>query len=149
MKRSGRHSGFTLLELLVVLAILALLLAVIPPMLPNAIDGAQIRSTQRELISSLRYAKNTAITTSEDVSFILDVKENSFSINDKKRQLSLPANAELKLTTAKSAQLSETAGAILFYSDGSSTGGQIKLSQGEAVTYIDVDWLTGKISLTN
>ena len=38
-------------------------------------------------------------------------------------------------------------GAIRFYPDGSSTGGRITVASGERKYLVDVDWLTGRVSI--
>jgi len=146
---SVANTGFSLIELLVVTGILTLLLALVPAFLPHAIDSAQLRSGKREIISSLRYARSKAISTQGEVLLRLNVSDNAMTIADKKRQLRLPDNVEVKLITATQEHLSEHEGAIRFYSDGSSTGGQITLRQGEDIFYIDVHWLTGRIIATD
>ena len=42
---------------------------------------------------------------------------------------------------------SDKRGAIRFYPDGSSTGGRITVSSGERKFLVDVDWLTGRVSI--
>ena len=154
MKPAPKNKGFTLLELLLVLAITGTVLALVSPNLPGALESAKFRSAQRELISALRYARNKAAGSGDPVDFILDTKERRINIrnsenDDHQRRLSLPESATLTLITAKSERRSETAGAILFYADGSSSGGRITLRHGDKQSRIDIDWLTGKIGLTD
>jgi general secretion pathway protein H len=54
---------------------------------------------------------------------------------------------ELKLFTAQTEAVSERKGAIRFYPDGSSTGGRITVASGERKYLVDVDWLTGRVSI--
>ena len=58
-----------------------------------------------------------------------------------------PEGIELKLLTAQTEVESERKGAIRFYADGSSTGGRITVSAGERKYLVDVDWLTGRVSI--
>jgi general secretion pathway protein H len=44
---------------------------------------------------------------------------------------------------------SERRGAIRFYPDGSSTGGRITVTFGRTQYLVDVDWLTGRVSITD
>lgn len=55
--------GFTLLELLVVLAIAALLLAIVPPMLGDVVDSIRVKSVARHLAAGLKTARNKAISS--------------------------------------------------------------------------------------
>jgi len=59
----------------------------------------------------------------------------------------LPENLELKLYAAQSEVSSERRGSIRFYPDGSSTGGRITVAAGERKYLVDVDWLTGRVSI--
>jgi len=63
MINSLKIKAFTLIELLVVLGIIALLLAVISPMLPNVLDNAQVKTATRHLASGLKIARSKAITS--------------------------------------------------------------------------------------
>jgi len=56
-------------------------------------------------------------------------------------------NLELKLYAAQSEVSSERRGSIRFYPDGSSTGGRITVAAGERKYLVDVDWLTGRVSI--
>jgi type II secretion system protein H len=66
--------GFTLIELMVVLAVLALLLTVAVPFFPKALPGAEIKGAARELAAGLRTARSRAITLNREVGFTLDVE---------------------------------------------------------------------------
>lgn len=144
---SLKIKAFTLIELLVVLGIIALLLAVISPMLPNVLDNARVKTATRHLASGLKIARSKAITSQTEMSLILDVENKTYSVANKNKKLTLPDDTTLTLTTAQSEQISDNIGAIRFFADGSSTGGRIKLSYKRSEYLIDVNWLTGKVTI--
>ena len=148
MWSAGNNSGFTLVELLVVLAILALALAVVPPSLTGAIDSARFKSAQRDLVSALRYTRSRAVNSQQAASVEINVKQGTMQVAGKQRTLPIPDDVALTLVTAQREQLSAFEGAIRFYPDGSSTGGQVRFSKDDQVWSINVDWLTGRISTT-
>ncbi len=157
MKYRARHhssvsfvveNGVTLIELLVVLGILALLLVVVPPLLPHVIENTQVRSAKRELISVLRFARSRAVSSQQAVTLTINVQEGTVAVAGKQRDLSLPDEVKLTLVTAQQEQLSAHEGMIRFYPDGSSTGGQVRFSRGGQISSIDVNWLTGRVSST-
>lgn len=148
MWSAGNNAGFTLVELLVVLAVLALALAVVPPSLTGAIDSARFKSTERDLVSALRYARSRAVNSQQAATVDINVKQGKMQVAGRQRALSIPDDVALTLVTAQREQLSEYEGSIRFYPDGSSTGGQVRFSRGEQVWSIDVDWLTGRVSTT-
>ena len=137
--------GHTLIEVLVVLGIVALILTLVPPLFRNTLDQSQVRTAVRELAAGLRHARERAINTREDSLLIVDTSERSFVIDGHKVRLSLPQNADLSLTTAETEKIDDHTGAIRYFADGSSTGGQIQLIFDEQDNRIDVNWLTGKV----
>lgn len=148
MPRLHENPGFSLIELLVVLTILGLALAIIPPLLNNVIKSAQVKNAARELASGLRQVRSIAISRQEESYLAIDIADETFTINGKNKKLDLPDNTKITLTTAKSEQQSKTRGAIRFFPDGSSTGGRIMLRAAAGRYSIDVSWLTGQISIT-
>jgi len=81
------------------------------------------------------------------MSLILDVENKTYSVANKNKKLTLPDDTTLTLTTAQSEQISDNIGAIRFFADGSSTGGRIKLGYKRSEYLIDVNWLTGKVTI--
>ena len=139
--------AFTLVELLVVLAIAGLVLALIPPILDNMLPENRVRGAARHLAAELKLCRSQAIRTREETLLILDVGQRNYRTADRERGLNLPEEATLSLTTAESEMLAELRGAIRFFPDGSSTGGQIRLHYRSSEYVVDVNWLTGQISI--
>ena len=146
MWSAGNSSGFTLVELLVVLAVLALALAIVPPSLSGAIDKARFRNAQWDLVSALRHARSQAVNSQQAATVDINVKQGTMQVAGRRRDLSIPDDVDLTLVTAQREQLSEYEGAIRFYPDGSSTGGQVRFRRGNRAWSIEVDWLTGRVS---
>ena len=128
------------------LGVLSLLLALISPMLLNAIESAQLRSAKRELMTGLRLARNQAVISQRETTLHLNVQDHTMKVAGRIRALHLPDEVKLNLVTASQEQVSEYEGAIRFYPDGSSTGGQIRFRQDERSSHIDVNWLTGQVT---
>lgn len=140
--------GFTLIEMMVVLVIMALILVIVPPFLPNVMASTHVKSAARELAASLKHARTQAIDHQQETTLIVNVDERNYTLNKKTKTLTLPIDASLSLITAKSEQLSENEGQVRFFPDGSSTGGQIKLAYKDQEYFIDVHWLTGRVKIT-
>lgn len=143
-----RQRGFTLLETLVVSAIIALIFAIVPPMLPNVMDNTYAKGAVRKLAANLKYVRSMAIAKQTEATLSLDTENKQFRINGKIEDLKLSDDTVLILVTAKSEQVSKNEGQIRFFSDGSSTGGQIKLAYRSNKFVINVDWLTGKVQIS-
>ena len=59
----------------------------------------------------------------------------------------LPQGADLKLFTAQADIVNDSTGAIRFFPDGGSNGGRITIGSGERKYDVDIDWLTGRVTI--
>jgi general secretion pathway protein H len=142
-----KAAGFTLLEIIIVLAIGAVIYTLILGVPLRGATSADLKAAARSLASGLREAQTTAMATRHDASLVIDMDARQFTIADDKRVRKLPDGIELKLDTAETEVTGEHRGGIRFYPDGSSTGGRITVSSGERKYLVDVDWLTGRVSI--
>lgn len=139
--------GFTLVELLVVLALMGLALTVASPLIGNALPGTQMRAAARDVATGLRYARSLAISTNDDVTFDVDVEGRRFAVPQGRRTGSFPKDAEIVLTTARSELFDSGSGSIRFFPDGTSTGGGVEIVREGRRFLITVDWLTGRVAI--
>jgi len=143
LARTG--TGFTLIELLVVMLIAGLALAVVPPMLTAGLPGLQVRTAALQLASGLRTARGQSIAQGREAVLMLDLQRNTYSVGS--RVAALAPGLELVLDTARSEASGVAEGGIRFFPDGSSSGGRITVRGGARGYRLDVDWLTGKVTL--
>lgn len=139
--------GFTLLELLVVLAVIGLLAALAAPRLAGVLPGAALDAGVRDLQAGLRESRSLAFSRNREVRFILDGGTNSYRIDVGNGGGELPKDISITLVTGIKEVEAMDRGAIRFFPDGSSTGGWIELSGRGGERAIHVDWLTGRINL--
>jgi general secretion pathway protein H len=142
-----RARGFTLLELMVVLVIGALAYTVILGVPLRGPSTADLKAAARTLAAGLRQAQTTAMATRRDATLVLDLESRQFEVSGVQGARELPRDIELKLFTDQKEAISEKKGAIRFYPDGSSTGGRITVASGERKFLVDVDWITGRVSI--
>ncbi len=142
-----RPNGFTLLELLVVLALLALAYAMVPPMFNIGGSTAELKAAARQVAAGLRKARSQAIASHGEATLTLDVESHSFVLSGDDKRRTLPRQAEISVYTAQGEVVDATTAAIRFFPDGSSTGGRVTLAMGERKYLVDVDWLTGQTEI--
>ena len=144
----NRCSGFTLIEVIVTLAILGFALVLVTVYKPPWSSGLGLRGAASELASGLRLARSEAIASNRQVPFDLDVTGHVYRVGTGADRR-LPANLSIELLTITGENRRASVGDIRFNPDGSSTGGRIILAEGTRRTAVGVDWLTGRVSVAD
>jgi general secretion pathway protein H len=141
--------GVTLLELLIVLSIMAIVAAMVVPMLGSGVSSSELKSAARQVAAALRFARSNALATRQETRVLLNIEERSFQIDRDPRAHPLPRQLDIKLFTAQRDIVNEKIGAIRFFPDGGSNGGRVTLAAGERKYDVDVDWLTGRVAIAD
>jgi len=144
--RLARQFGFTLIETILVIGIVALLSAVLAPMLTPS-PNTQLRSNGSELMSALRETRLHAMRSRSSAALEVNTQSRTFRLPGKAQASTLKGEMEIQLTTAEQELTGTDSGGIRFFADGSSTGGRITLSNQKLIQHIDVEWLTGRLRL--
>jgi general secretion pathway protein H len=132
---------------IVVLLIAGAAFAVVLGFSGKGASAADLKSAARALASGLKTAQWTAMSTRRDAMLTLDVDAREFTFSGKERVHRLPEGIDLKLFTSQAEVESSRKGSIRFYPDGSSTGGRITVASGERQYRVDVEWLTGRVTI--
>lgn len=148
MSRAGSDrradAGFTLTEMLVALAIMAVIMAVALPRLTRPSEGVRLAAAAREVIGALRLTRSAAIATNAELVWLIDVEKRSFSASAGGAQRTLPRDIRAELKVAEPERISASRGGVRFFPDGSSTGGEIALTLNGRRVKLCVHWLTGQ-----
>jgi general secretion pathway protein H len=140
--------GFSLIELLVVLAVLGFALVLIVGYRAPWSSGLSLRGTAAELAANLRLARSQAIAENRPVVLALDLAGHRYRVGDG-RTHALPKQLAIALLTISGERRSGTVGDIRFNPDGSSTGGRIVLADGARQVAVGVDWLSGRVRVAD
>ncbi len=140
-----RLRGFTLVELLVVFAILAMLVALVPLAFGKLREAAQYRDSVRSMITDMRSARTRAISVGADVRFIVDTAARSYGVEGGAMHR-LPEPLVMRATVANQEIATGRFASILFLPGGGATGGSIDIVRpsGSGVR-LRVDWLFGRV----
>ncbi|MEO7323477.1 MAG: GspH/FimT family pseudopilin [Dokdonella sp.] len=142
----AHSSGFTLIELMAVIVLLAIAMTAVTFSFSKSLQSARVRGASRDLVAALRYTRGQAIVKGKQEVLTLDLENNTYTAPGK-RAAKLPKDMTLGLTTAETEQTGANSGGIRFFADGSSTGGHISVFQGQREWRVNVAWLTGDIAL--
>jgi general secretion pathway protein H len=152
VSRTGRRvapagslrAGFTLMELLVAMAIAGMVLAVAVPSSAKFYDSLQYRAAVKDVVASLTAARHAAVDTGAAQDVAINPVTNEVFLLGKRKQL--PEKLSIEVRSAR--QLNkESLGIIRFYPEGGSSGGGVDITHpaGGGVS-ISVDWLVGTVS---
>jgi general secretion pathway protein H len=137
-------AGFTLVEMLVVVTILALIAGIALPFFARTYsDSLRLQSTTDTFLAALRLTRAKAILGNTEAVFVIDVDRHTFeSPAIPTRAFESDVLAALKV--AEPERPTQSRGGFRFFPDGSSTGGDLSLRLHGLEAKICVYWLTGE-----
>jgi general secretion pathway protein H len=144
--RSDAARGFTLIEILIVVTLIAALTVILMGAMSGGIDGMKLRSNAKKLVAELRHARAQAIATGSVQRFTI-VPEQRVWTGAKRHRGEFPKGLDVVFTGVRQVQAREGEGVILFFEDGASTGGRVQLRVKQAAMNVDIAWLTGEVTL--
>jgi general secretion pathway protein H len=142
-----RSSGFTLLEVLLVMLLIATMSVLAAAAVTGGFSGMRLRADAKEIAAQLRFTRAQAISTGREQRFVIDPAAHAWAAPEN-RKGTVPEQFGITFTGAREVQPQQGQGAILFFPDGASTGGRVQLDAKGAAWNIDVAWLTGEVKVT-
>jgi general secretion pathway protein H len=143
-RRATCSAGFTLVELVAAITIVALLLAASIPATVRFYESMQYRKAVRDVITSLSAARVQAVTRGKAQDVAINPQARLLQFDGRTRQL--PAAFDIVIHSAREVNRGG-AGVIRFYPEGGSSGGDIDIAQKNgARVKISVDWLAGRVT---
>jgi len=138
-----RDDGFTLIEVICVLAIVALIASLALPAIPRTTSRARLEAYAIEVAALLTADRNAAIRRHAEIVTALDANAGAIRAGAGGGRIQLPRDVAFDALLAKTCN-GRTAGAtIVFFPGGMSCGGTIDLRRGDVGFQIRVNWLTG------
>ncbi len=142
--RQGAVAGVSLLEMMLVLALVAAIALLAAMAMNGGLEGMRLRSAGKSLAAELRFARTRAIATGVPQQFELDMRTRRWQ-GPEGRHGELPDTLSLRYTGAQQVQTRSDVGVVRFFEDGASTGGRIDVIAKAAVWRIDIGWITGEV----
>lgn len=150
MTATARHSfaetraaGFTLLELVVVLAIVALAAGIALPRLKGPPERLRLQAAAGEIGQRLRSVRAAAIASGSEQTLTFDSRARSFWTSLDPRPRSIGAGIDVAVAGPAIEQPSADHRAIRFRPDGSASDAQVTLRLGALAADVTVEWISG------
>lgn len=139
-----RVKGFSLLELVMVMALIAVVLLVLLPRW-SAPGKGTMNATVHELVNALEECKLQAMASGKPQTFTWNPTSRQW--HTATRQGNIPEPIEVSLIYAKQANPMGQEPTIEFSPNGRSTGARFSLRHEQQQRILDIDWLTAQVQV--
>ena len=146
MNEAGQ-TGFSLLEMVCAMALIAILAAVLLPIAPRQTSRARLQAYALETATLLKSDRNAAIRAGADVSTLVDAPSRAIRSGATSQTIRIPNDVRFDALLPRTCQQRAVLSAISFFADGMSCGGAITLARLDMAYEIRVNWLTGRIEI--
>ncbi|WP_352757555.1 GspH/FimT family pseudopilin [Mesorhizobium sp. M0482] len=147
-QREHATAGFTLVEMLVVLAIMAVVAAIAAPGIARNYRTKNLESLTGEITTRLRLSRTSAIATARPKQIAIDPRAGTIRFDDRDT-LVLPEDVEMTVTTGLETVAADRQATLTFLPDGSASGLDLDLQRKGQTVRIEVNWLTGLATRRN
>jgi general secretion pathway protein H len=139
--------GFTLLEMVCVLAVIAMLAAVLLPLIPRQTSRSRLEAYAVQTATLLKADRSAAIRRRSDVATLVDATTRSIHSGATAAMISIPEDVHFDALLPQTCRQRAALSTISFFADGMSCGGTIALSRLDTGYEVRVNWLTGRIEI--
>ncbi len=141
--RAG-ESGFTLLEMLIVLFLAVLMVMLAAVLLTNTLASSRLNATAREISASIRHARTLAQIHGERQTLTIDLDAKQYGIEGRTSR-SIPPNIDIKVTDPFSGDVYSGKYLIVASATGMVSGGTIFLWNKKRAVTIQLDPIVGAV----
>ena len=141
------RAGIILLDMVLALAVFALLVLLALPMLPRGTTGSRVGAYAAEIAAVLKIDRSAAARTGREVATSVDVAGRRIASGATARTVTLPQDVTIDVIASNLCAAAPGRFAIVFAPDGRSCGAVIRLVKGERDWRIRINWLTGFINV--
>ena len=140
------QNGFSLIELLIALAIAAAMIAIAAATFSPASGKSALRQEARALTTALRATRTEAIASGAAADFTIDLEARRFEGGGRRGAV----NKTIRIDGEGAESVSAADGVIgvRFYPNGSSSGGRVRLKDGLFSVSVTADWITGRVTIS-
>lgn len=134
-------AGFTLVEMVVAVAIIAAAVVIAMPMAGGQLPAAGLKAAANDLVSLSRLARSAAMSSGRASELVIDEQARRYWVAGVAAPRPIPPGVSLNVEVPGASPGPRAA--IAFSADGASSGGLVRLRSGRGQIVVEVDWLTG------
>jgi general secretion pathway protein H len=146
-ERPFAEDGFTLLEVVCVVAIIAMLAAILLPAIPRGTSHARLEAYAIETATLLKTDRDAAIRRRTEIATEVNALARAVRSGATGRVVRLPGDVVFEALLAARCHQRSAGTTINFFATGMSCGGTIALTRLGSGFQIRVNWLTGGIEV--
>jgi general secretion pathway protein H len=144
---AGAEDGFSLLEVVCVVAIIAMLAAVLLPRIPHGTSRPRLEAYAVETASLLKADRNAAIRRRIPIATEVNAMSRSIRSGATWREVRVPDDVMLQARLPQRCNQRPALSTISFFPSGMSCGGAVVLTRHGVGYEVRVNWLTGGVEI--
>jgi len=145
--RDCAEGGFTLLEMVCAVAIVALLAAILLPNLPRGTSRSRLEAYAVDIAALLKSDRNAAMFRRGSVFAEIDTADRAVRSGSNGRVVQVPEDVAFDSLLPEQCNGRPALSAISFFASGMSCGGTIRLTRLGNWFEVRVNWLTGGVDI--
>jgi general secretion pathway protein H len=147
LKCKTGEAGFTPLEMIAAVCLIALAFTLVMPRLGATRQAMKLRATAVELSSNLKITRAAALRSNSDAVLVIDTNNRKYATAGVVKPQQIPRDMALTFEAKAGEATGAAQGGFRFRPDGTASGGHIRLKSGTNAAVITIDWLTGAVTL--
>lgn len=137
-------SGFTLLELIIVIFLITLMVGLSAVFFANTLPSGRFSATTRELAATIKQARHLAQLNGETQVLTINMDSRSYGIEGRGEK-NLPSGLRLKVIDPLTGDITSGKYHMTFHSAGSTEGGTVVLWDNKRIANINIDPVAGAV----
>jgi general secretion pathway protein H len=141
--------GFTLLEMVCVLALIAMMAAVLLPLFPRHTSRSRLQAYVLQTAALLKEDRNATIRRGTGVATLVDAGGRLIRSGSSADIVRIPDDVQFEAVLPRTCNQREALSTIRFFPNGMSCGGAVTLARADIGYEVRINWLTGRVEIAS
>jgi len=141
--------GFTLIEMVAVLALIAIMAAILLPYMPRHTSPSRLQAYVLQTAALLKQDRDAAIRRGTGVATLVDTRSRLIRSGVSADMVRIPDDVYFEALLPRTCNQREALSTISFFASGMSCGGAVALTRENVGFEVRVNWLTGRVEIVS